>query len=92
LLYTCSGKRGQLFGSILAILASAFVLWKTVIYIWYDWQYMTESTQQFQSDALLCYWLPNSFWIVCPLWSIVSIGGKIGAVVMKGVDGKKKKA
>jgi len=40
-LYATSGRKGQLAGSILAILASAFVLWKTVIYVWYDWQYMS---------------------------------------------------
>lgn len=73
-----SSKTAKFAGAILAILASAFVFWKTVIYIWYDVDFMSEATKTFAPDALLLYYLPNSFWIFCPIWSIFSIAGKIG--------------
>lgn len=90
LLYFCSPKL-KMVGSLLAILASAFVLWKTVLYIWYDWQYMSEAAREFHPDGIAFYWLPNSFWIVCPLWSILSIGRQIGKAVLKAEAPEKKK-
>ena len=30
-------QKWKLRGAILAIMASAFVFWKTVLYMWYDW-------------------------------------------------------
>lgn len=71
-------RKNQLRGAILMILASAFVLWKTVIYIIYDIEFMSEAARTFQLDAILLYYIPNGFWIVCPLWSIISISSRIG--------------
>jgi hypothetical protein len=42
-----SSKSSQLKGALLIVIASAFVFWKTVIYIIYDIEYMSESTKHF---------------------------------------------
>ena len=76
-------------GAILAIVASAFIFWKTVIYMWYDLQYLSEAAKAFAPEAIALYYIPNAFWIACPLWSIISIGGNIGKKVFANLAPKK---
>lgn len=78
--------RNQLKAAVLMILSSAFVFWKTVIYIIYDIEFMSEATKTFQLDAILLYYIPNGFWIFCPLWSIISISKRISKDVFKGKE------
>ena len=87
-----SSKAAKLKGAILMIMSSAFVFWKTVIYIWYDIPYMSDAVRNFAPDGILLYYIPNGFWIVCPLWAIYSISQRIGRDVFAKLDAKEKKA
>jgi hypothetical protein len=91
LLSVRKNKKDHLKGAIWIIAASAFVFWKTIIYFWYDIQYMSAPTKWFAPDAIAFYYVPNSFWILCPLWTILSIGKRIGRDVL-AVPPKPKKA
>lgn len=82
LLSISNRKSWKLTGAILAILGSAFVFWKTVIYCLYDVQYLNEAARTFQPDAIALYYIPNGFWIVCPIWAIISISARIGKDVL----------
>ena len=48
LIYFTSDRKGRLLGSLIALLANAFVLWKTIIFLLYDWQYASEAVRTFQ--------------------------------------------
>jgi len=61
-LSSCLGKK--LWGAILLIITSAFVFWKTVIFVWYDHDWTTPDVKALTGEAFLCYILPSSLWII----------------------------
>jgi hypothetical protein len=72
-----SSKSNKLKGALLSIITSAFVFWKTVIYVWYDHSFLSQETQNFSLESLYAFYLPTSFWILCPLWAISSVSVKL---------------
>lgn len=67
----------KLWGAILAVVTSAFVFWKTVIFLLYDYDYTSIEVKQLTSEALLCYVLPSSLWIIFPILSIWLISKRV---------------
>lgn len=61
-------------GAVLCFLVSAFVFWKTIIFVWYDHYWLSPEAHSYSAQSLLCYYLPSSIWIVFPLVSLISIG------------------
>jgi|JI6StandDraft_1071083.scaffolds.fasta_scaffold427415_1 hypothetical protein len=43
-------------------------------------------------DAICLYYIPNGFWILCPIWTIISVAKRIGKDVLAAGEGKKKEA
>jgi len=70
-------------GALLAIVVSAFVFWKTVIYVWYDYTFLTVPALNFSPESIVFYYFPNSFWLVCPIWVILGVSGRLGAALTK---------
>lgn len=83
-----SSKSLKIKGALLVIIASAFVFWKTVIYIWYDHSFLSPAAQSFSFESLYIFYLPTSFWIIGPLWTIFSVSGNLSSDLLK----KEKKA
>jgi hypothetical protein len=71
------GKGSKIRGALLAVIISAFTFWKTVIYVWYAEPFLTSKAKVLTTDSFLCFWLPTSFWLICPLWTILSVSGRI---------------
>jgi len=67
------------------------VFWKTVIFVWYDSDWLTEEAKNFSSESLLCYYLPSSLWIVFPLISIYVIGKRFVNKLSKVIEKKEEK-
>ena len=81
--YSKECSRAKIKGAMICLVASVFIFWKTVIYMWYDVAYLSEEALNFSPDSLLLYYLPNSLWILFPIWSIGSIGGRLGKQIFK---------
>jgi hypothetical protein len=79
--------RYRMWAAIIATLASAFVFWKTVIFIWYDHDWISLEAKSFSPGSLLCYYLPNALWIIFPILAIYLIPKKI---IIYAVDTKSK--
>ncbi len=77
ILSLCSCKSAKIKGALLATVVSAFTFWKTVIYVWYAEPFLTEATKNFTLESIYLFYIPTSPWILCPLWSIISISRKI---------------
>ena len=63
-------------GAVLCFMTSAMVFWKTVIFLWYDSDWLTEDARNFTPESILCYYFPSYLWVVFPLLSMVVIGKK----------------
>lgn len=74
------------------IVSSAFVLWKTVIFLWYDMNWVSEAVRNFAPDSFFFYYIPNGFWIVYPAWTIYSISKRIGDDIFGNLEAKTKTA
>jgi hypothetical protein len=71
----CLGKK--LWGAILTILTSAMVFWKTVIFLIYDKDFITQDVKSLTTDAILYYIIPSSFWILGPLLTMILVSKKL---------------
>jgi hypothetical protein len=49
------------------------VFWKTVIFVWYDHAFISEAVQNVTPGSILCYWFPNSLWLLFPLIAMILI-------------------
>jgi len=67
LLSLSSSVKTKLVSAFIAVLTSTMVFWKTVIFVWYDDAWTSEEAKNFSPGSLLCYYLPNSFWIIMPI-------------------------
>lgn len=86
---SCSVK--QLVSGLMVLVGSAFIFWKTVIYLWYDHHFLTPPTNEPTVQALFVFWIPSSLWIIFPLLAIVTVSKNIAKHV-KDLNGKVKKA
>ena len=85
----CPHKEVKLKGAFLAIIVSAFTFWKTVLYVWYDHPFLSEETLAFTADSIKIFYFPTSFWIICPVWTILSVSKRICNEIL-GAEKKKK--
>lgn len=86
---SCSVK--QLISGLIVVVGSAFIFWKTVIYLWYDHQFLTPATNVPTIQALFVFWIPSSLWIIFPLLTVVTVSKNIVKHV-NDPSGKVKKA
>ena len=84
-------EKAKLRGALLAIIVSAFTFWKTVIYVWYAHPFLTEQAKSLNLEAFKYFHLPTSFWLICPIWTILSVGCRISKQTQGRVEEKKKK-
>lgn len=66
----------QFIGAFIAIVGSSFVLWKTIIYVLYVEDFASELVG-LNLQCFLVLILPTSFWLICPLLTIVYTGRNI---------------
>ena len=59
--------------AVIGILASTMVFWKTVIFVWYDHDFISEAVKKISVGSILCYFLPNSLWLIFPLLAMYKI-------------------
>lgn len=71
-LSSCKVKKSL--GAVLCFTVSVMVFWKTIIFVWYDHDWLSEQAKNFSVESLVCYYLPSSVWIVFPLLSMYLIG------------------
>lgn len=71
----------KLVGALVILAASAFVFWKTVIYILYSHDFTTEAVKSVSIDAFFVFILPSSLWIIFPLLTIVTVTNNVAAYV-----------
>ena len=83
---SCVGSKAK--GAIVAVVASAFTFWKTVIYLWYVHPHLTPEAKVVTADSLMYFIIPSSFWIICPFLTLVGVSGRI----CKALAPKAKKA
>lgn len=70
-LRSCKGSNVK--GAFLAIVVSAFTFWKTVIYVWYAEPFLTPAAKNFTLESIYLFYLPTSPWLLCSLWTIISV-------------------
>ena len=68
--------------AIMLIVISSFVFWKTVIYLWYDRPFVTDSLKRFYTIAVAFYYLTIGCFIVFPLMTIYSISKRIHKAII----------
>lgn len=79
----------KLVSALVVLASSAFVFWKTVIYVLYSHDFTTEAVKNLTPDALLCFVIPSSLWIIFPLLAVLTVIKNVAAYV-KGLNGKAK--
>lgn len=67
----------KLWSALILVIASTCVFWKTVIFVWYDHDWSTEAAKNFTPGSILCYWFPNSLWLVFPTLAMILIPKRI---------------
>lgn len=78
----------RLRSGLLAIIISAFVFWKTVIFLIYDKDFITPAVKSFESGAILFYMIPSSLWIIFPLLTMYKVSKRI---IKQSIEVKGKK-
>ena len=86
------GGSTKLSGAMLAVVASAFTFWKTVIYIWYADAHLTPEAHAFTSESIWVFYFPSSFWIIFPLYTIWMVPRNIVKAVGEGAQKPKAKS
>ena len=90
LLSLCSCQGKKLVGAFICLIVSTMVFWKTVIFVWYDHDWLTEDAKAFVPESILCYYLPSYLWIVLPFLSMILIPKRILNAYMNLVKEKQK--
>jgi len=70
-LSACKTKR--IVGALGVLIVNVMVFWKTVIFVWYDHNFLSENAKNFTPESILCYYFPSSLWLIFPLISIYLI-------------------
>jgi hypothetical protein len=78
-------KKLKFSSSIMLIVLSSFVFWKTVIYLWYDRPFITVSVHRMYSLGVVFYYCTIGLWIIFPLLTIYSISNRITACLSKNL-------
>lgn len=71
--------------AIVMIVASAFVFWKTVIYVLYSHDHTTADVKQLTTQAILVFVIPTLFWLICPILTIIALSKKLVRLAEKQV-------
>lgn len=80
-LSSCQGKK--LVGAFIALIFNAFIFWKTVIFVWYDHDWLSAEAKSFSPESIVCYYFPSSLWLIFPLLSMYLIPKRIFTAYMK---------
>ena len=83
-LSNCTIKKAL--GAVLCFTTSTMVFWKTVIFVWYDHDWLSEAAKNFSPESLICYYLPSSLWIIFPLLSMYVIGKRFVKKISKAIE------
>jgi hypothetical protein len=67
----------NLWAAVIGVLASTMVFWKTVIFVWYDHDFITDAVKNMTPGSILCYYFPNSLWLVFPVLAMFLIPKRI---------------
>jgi len=67
----------KLWSAFLIIISQFATLWKTVIYFWYGYGWISDDVKNLTPGAILCYIIPNSLWIIFPLITVLSLSRTI---------------
>lgn len=79
-------------GAVLIIVIESFIFWKTVIFVWYDHDFLTDQAKSFVPMSILCYYLPSSVWLILPVVSLVMMGKSLVKAICKNeIENKKVK-
>lgn len=70
------------------IVASAFVFWKTVIYVFYSHDFTTEEVRSLTTQAILVFVIPTLFWLIFPILTIVTLSKKLASLAEERVNMK----
>lgn len=65
----------QIIGGFGVLIVSCFTFWKTVLYLSYDEAFVNYNNEP--SVLIFLFLVPNMFWIVMPLFSIISISRRV---------------
>lgn len=90
ILCLCSCRIKRALGGVLCFVTSCFVFWKTVIFLWYDHDFLSADAKNYTPESLLCYYFPSSIWIIFPLLSIFLIGRRMVKSLSQKVEEEKK--
>jgi hypothetical protein len=71
----------KLVSALVILTSSAFVFWKTVIYVLYSHDFTTDAVKNLTPDALLVFVIPSSLWIIFPLLAIFTVIKNVTAYV-----------
>lgn len=86
--YLSKSSDKRIKAAIIMIVASAFVFWKTVIYVFYSHDFTTEEVRQLTIQALLVFIIPTLFWLVCPVLTIVTLSKRLARLAEERVESK----
>ena len=75
----------QMIGACLCLFVNALTFWKTIIFVWYDLDWITEDAHNFTTGSILCYYIPSSFWIIGPFISAILISRRMVQFVKEKV-------
>ena len=70
LLSAFGSKSGKFVGAMLVVIISGFTFWKTVIYCWYAYGFMTPESFDFSIDSIYSLYFPISLWSIFPVYTM----------------------
>lgn len=73
ILYSFKSRSIKLTGVIICLVVSIMVLWKTIIYMWYDLDWLSPQAGNFSLESIGLYYIPNGFWLVFPFLVIMKV-------------------
>ena len=71
----------KLVSALIVLTASAFVFWKTVIYILYSHDFTTDAVKNFTLEAVFVFVIPSSLWIIFPFFAVLTVTKNVVAYV-----------
>ena len=89
-LASCRGK--NLAGAFICTIVETMIFWKTVIFVWYDRDWLTPEALNYSPESILCYYFPSYLWIIFPFLTMITVPKKIFRAYMDLVKEKEKTA
>ena len=77
--------------ALICLLASVMVFWKTVIFLWYDRDWLINDALNYTYPSILFYYIPNYLWIFFPLCCMIKIPKNIFQAYMDLIPQKHSK-